>query len=530
MWLMSLVFSLTSALITSLVQQWARRYTETPQVLSDPKARARVHSYLFHSIQLYKVRAAVLMAPTLLHLSVYLFFGGLIIIFHTINQTVATAIDVTVGLSVLGYIVLSILPCIDATCPYRTPISDILWYLWHASLFFMGFCLNWIWLKIIERSPMGDHQARVLSQLAGIFDAFDTVPFRFPRRSRLLLRLLKGFAHLTRSHDGWIRKHGQYLTDGFRKSIINSAFIAPEDADRRIFGRLFSLLALSDKDKLQKLVTHTRELGPDEEVRKRSLLLCLDAIQRIVKSGNIPDLNFVRANFAKIELMRPLWEDNDTSIRVSSRSICALIAREVCLRRSWSGTEEELAAWLTDVIWETGYPIFGHRDGAPSLDWPGLILSSFVYQVLSNQQGNLPTEDARCFKETCAILLDQRDDLDFNRETARRQLFQVVEAMQRSDHEGAREIVDKLRSIFPFLIASPPNAASNSVTASPSIAASESPPIVVSPPVPASESPPVAIPPRHVAALLHSDTFSHTPPLRRATTHPNATPTPHALV
>jgi len=365
----------------------------------------------------------------------------------------------------------------------------------------------------------------------------------------------------------WIRKHGQFLTDGFRKSIINSALIAPDDADRRIFGRLFSMLALSDKNEFQKLATSmprgeavrlmapivsgkllfqetlliflrrcatpTRASGPDEDVRKRSLLLCLDTIRHIVKSGNITNLNFVRENFANIELMRPLWEDTDTNIRVSSYSICTLIAKEVCLRKSWSGTEKEIEAWLTDIIGYVGRPVFSR---AATYLGGSLFLFPFVYQVLSNQPGDLPTEDAMSFRETCAILLDQRDDPDFDRETSRRPLFKVVELMQRSDYEVAREIVDKLRSIFPFLVASspvaasPPNAASGPVTAFPLIAASEPPPIAASESPPIAASPLVAVPPHRADTLPHADTLSHIAPLRRAAAHPHATPTPHAPV
>ncbi|KAF8476393.1 hypothetical protein DFH94DRAFT_654198, partial [Russula ochroleuca] len=79
MWLISLVLSLTSALIATLLQQWARRYVEMPHRPSDPKDRARVRSFLFLGTGIYKIRFAVQIAPTLLHISVYLFFAGLVV-------------------------------------------------------------------------------------------------------------------------------------------------------------------------------------------------------------------------------------------------------------------------------------------------------------------------------------------------------------------------------------------------------------------------------------------------------------------
>src|SRR6266849_6279375 len=86
LWLISLVLSLTCALIATLLQQWARRYTETPKYTNMLRHRARVRSLLFGGARLYKIPLIVEILPTLLHLSVFLFFGGLVITFHTIHK------------------------------------------------------------------------------------------------------------------------------------------------------------------------------------------------------------------------------------------------------------------------------------------------------------------------------------------------------------------------------------------------------------------------------------------------------------
>ena len=101
MWLISLIFSLASALIASLLQEWARSYVETPNIARTPKHRARIRLFLFLGTELYKMRNIVRLAFSLLHLSVYLFFGGLVILFHTINKKVAITVDVAVGLCAL---------------------------------------------------------------------------------------------------------------------------------------------------------------------------------------------------------------------------------------------------------------------------------------------------------------------------------------------------------------------------------------------------------------------------------------------
>ena len=54
--------------------QWARIYLDLPQTPSVSTERARVRSVLFLGMKKYRMLLAVETAPTLLHLSVFLFF------------------------------------------------------------------------------------------------------------------------------------------------------------------------------------------------------------------------------------------------------------------------------------------------------------------------------------------------------------------------------------------------------------------------------------------------------------------------
>ncbi|KAI0263162.1 hypothetical protein BGY98DRAFT_692427 [Russula aff. rugulosa BPL654] len=141
MWLISLVLGLASALTATLLQQLARRCVEMPKIPIQPNHRAQVRLFLFVGAKFYKVHRLAEIALALLHLSVYLFFAGLVIIFHTINTKVAIAVDIPVGLYGLAYIMLSILPCLDFRCPYITPMSSILWYPFHIFSSFAAYCL-----------------------------------------------------------------------------------------------------------------------------------------------------------------------------------------------------------------------------------------------------------------------------------------------------------------------------------------------------------------------------------------------------
>jgi hypothetical protein len=78
-----------------------------------------------------------------------------------------------------------------------------------------------------------------------------------------------------------------------------------------------------------------------------------------------------------------------------------------------------------------------------------MILKSFVYKVLSNQDGDLPSKSFK-FRETLAILLDVRTDVSFDMADSRTRLQEAVEWIRQQDPQSS-VVVDKLRSIFPFL-------------------------------------------------------------------------------
>ncbi|KAI9458004.1 hypothetical protein BJY52DRAFT_1212387 [Lactarius psammicola] len=73
LWLLSMVFSLSSALFATLFQQWSRRYLELTQLRVAPHKRARIRGYMFSGISAFKMSLAVKLMPMLLHLSIFLF-------------------------------------------------------------------------------------------------------------------------------------------------------------------------------------------------------------------------------------------------------------------------------------------------------------------------------------------------------------------------------------------------------------------------------------------------------------------------
>ena len=470
MWVLSLVLSIASALSATLMQQWARRYIQLPQVPSVQTERARVRSYLYLGTVKYGMRRAVETTPTLLHLSVFLFFVGFVIFFFTIHEAVAILLSISVGLFGAAYFTLTILPCIYHDCPYRTPMSNIWWYSWHTLLSFEAFLRRFL-LKTL-------HGWLVPDTLGGEV------------RSRLQGKLVDWFE----SSNYALHKHGRRLKDGFRMSIVKGARDAPLNVDLQALAWLFDLPALANRSKIEKFVesipgetivqlmnawfwprrrilfrdhlyTLLRSCAPgtiglDEGARKHRLLACLEVIHYIAKASIVPSkvspsedvLSDLRINIANVDLMRTLWADSDPAIRVTARSICALLARHF-LRR-YPPTEPVLA-WLQDIMGIRSNIIFDSIYDRNAVD--RMNIDSFVYGVLSNQSGDLRNEQT--FLETLVILTSAGSQTDLRRSVLETEISALVRRAEQSHHR-LHEVVEKVRKIpeavIPGITAEPP--------------------------------------------------------------------------
>ncbi|KAH9003507.1 hypothetical protein EDB86DRAFT_3073295 [Lactarius hatsudake] len=129
LWLLSLAISITCALLATLIQQWTRRYMALSYLHDMPHERARVRTFLFTGMELFRMRQAVEAIPMLLHTSVFLFFAGLVDFFLLFNQTVAWVFIGWIGLFVSVYVAMTIIPNIIFSCPYHTPFTGLFWRL-----------------------------------------------------------------------------------------------------------------------------------------------------------------------------------------------------------------------------------------------------------------------------------------------------------------------------------------------------------------------------------------------------------------
>ncbi|KAI0267568.1 hypothetical protein BGY98DRAFT_900790, partial [Russula aff. rugulosa BPL654] len=122
-WVVSLVLSLTCALMATMLQQWTRRYRQLTQRNYPPHVRAHIREYFARGATRFHISQLVETLPALLLISVLLFFSGLVVFAFRGNIIVAYITVAVVAFCVLWYIILTLAPLIYHDCPYRTPLS-----------------------------------------------------------------------------------------------------------------------------------------------------------------------------------------------------------------------------------------------------------------------------------------------------------------------------------------------------------------------------------------------------------------------
>ncbi|KAF8274652.1 hypothetical protein EI94DRAFT_1782213 [Lactarius quietus] len=462
-WVLSLVLSIASAVAATLMQQWTRRYIQLPQIPSTPKDRARVRAFLFLGDLKYRVSITIEAAALLLHLSVFLFFTGLVLFLFTISKTVAIVVAISVGFFGIVYLILTILPIVDLSCPYHTPMSRIGWSFWHTLLFFIA---NYA------------HSFLIIAQLE--------VSLLMPNAIRNSDRVISMQRTISRCKPPLVeslKKHLNCLAYGIRGSIIRTATKAPMDLDPKALALLLNAPALADKNTIQEFVANVpgdmvirlvgvstqtgkifsqhlstlmRSCTPDqieldEDTRRRRLHVCLSAIHPIARAYTSDEVSLPKTlledvrtidNLANIDLMRSFWADNDPVIRVKSRSICALLARSILRNPPTRGPR---LTWLQNVL------------GEPSITTPSSLgdvtttnnmnLDSFVYGVLSDltDRDDLPAEPATNFVETLAILMGAGSTGAICRSAFDEGLADLLQRSESDNRLG--QVADKLRRI-----------------------------------------------------------------------------------
>jgi hypothetical protein len=143
LWFLSLVISLTCALLATLLQQWARRYLKITQPRYSPHKRARIRAFFSEGVEKCLLPWIVETLPTLLHISLFLFFAGLVVFLCNVNLTIFKLVLSWVGLCTALYGCITCIPIIRHDSPYFTPLSFPVWHVVTGIPFFVYRFLRW---------------------------------------------------------------------------------------------------------------------------------------------------------------------------------------------------------------------------------------------------------------------------------------------------------------------------------------------------------------------------------------------------
>ena len=123
--------SVSCALWATSLHQWARRYIRLTQpARCSPEKQARMRAFFANGVEKMHIPWAVEGLPTLLHISLFLFFSGLAIFLFNVHQDVFICVVSWIGLFSIVYGLITLLPLIRQDSPYYSPLSIPAWFLY----------------------------------------------------------------------------------------------------------------------------------------------------------------------------------------------------------------------------------------------------------------------------------------------------------------------------------------------------------------------------------------------------------------
>jgi hypothetical protein len=142
LWFLSFVLGLICALLATSFQQWTRRYiraTQSPR--HSPEQRARMRVFFASGLQKMDAQSFIVeLLPILLHLALFLFFGGLgVFLFNTNHAVFDSVVWLIASFSVL-YGAITLRPLFQLESPYFTPLTAVVFRAFHfeMAIFLIG--------------------------------------------------------------------------------------------------------------------------------------------------------------------------------------------------------------------------------------------------------------------------------------------------------------------------------------------------------------------------------------------------------
>ncbi|KAJ4485339.1 hypothetical protein J3R30DRAFT_3696680 [Lentinula aciculospora] len=124
LWVVSLALALVIALAAVLVKQWLHHYVAIPS--GSPKDRSHIRQFRYDGFEKWQVLSIIGLLPVIMHLSLGLFFLGLVLFLIPLELDLAYVIGSFTIFVYALYTTSNILPIFFPQCPYQTPLTDFL--------------------------------------------------------------------------------------------------------------------------------------------------------------------------------------------------------------------------------------------------------------------------------------------------------------------------------------------------------------------------------------------------------------------
>ncbi len=121
LWFTSFVLSLFVAILAMLVKQWLRQYTAYTS--GDARHVVRVRHFRLMSLEKWCVPQIIGLLPVLMHLTLGLFFAGLVVFLWGFSVPLGIALACVTGIVFVAYVISVLLPVVYPECPYKTTLS-----------------------------------------------------------------------------------------------------------------------------------------------------------------------------------------------------------------------------------------------------------------------------------------------------------------------------------------------------------------------------------------------------------------------
>ncbi|KAG6918824.1 hypothetical protein DXG01_011227 [Tephrocybe rancida] len=312
LWFLSLTCSLAAALCITLVQQWIRRYLQRIQRTNQPQRRATIRGIMSSGSEKWKMNDVVEYIPTLLHLSLFLFFAGLCTFLWSVNTPTAGAVVVIVVFCLAFYGLATVAPLIDPSAPYETPFSSILWHVIPRRSD-TGKSLSDDRERLASPPPQGKSLSDVRERLAS------------PHDRQPLHRLIQAIS--------WV--YDRTTDDLELQELVRSIPGLLSAQDGQIAWREFLLKSRSTADALEarinRLLKGCSASGYlDRKNRQLRATLCIDALLAILKTTELLSSSYptIKRDYKSSpshttelnDIIRARWDDEGI---LATKSVCA---------------------------------------------------------------------------------------------------------------------------------------------------------------------------------------------------------------